>query len=366
MMIKIGSRLVGEGQPCFIIAEAGVNHNGNMDLAYELIDEACRTGVDAIKFQTFLSEKIITPDARRAEYQAANIGGEETQYQMLKRLEISYGQTRELKKYCDSKGIIFLSTPHSCNEDIDLIAELCPAIKIASGDAINLPFLKYAAEKGLPIILATGMSTMNEVREAVDAIKSINSELMLLHCTTNYPTPLNEVNLKAMLSMKKEFGLTVGYSDHTMGIKVSAAAVALGAKVIEKHFTLDRNMPGPDHKASLEPYELEEMVREIRETEKRISKGESADDIISELGVYEALGDGIKKPTSSEMKIMMGIRKSIHADSDIRKGEKITESNITIKRPFDGMLPKYYWSILGKRVNKNMKKDEPIREADLE
>lgn len=339
--IKIGNKLIGEKEPCFIIAEAGVNHNGNFDLAKKLINVAKKAGVDAVKFQTFKSEEIVTLDASQAKYQVENTGKRESQYTMLKRLELSYSNFRELKEYCDKEKIIFLSTPHSCKEDVDLVAELSPAIKIGSGDLTNLSILKYIAGKNLPIILSTGMGNLEEIKEAVDVILSFNQELILLHCTTNYPTPFNQVNLKAMLTMAKEFNLPVGYSDHTEGINVSLAAVALGARVIEKHFTLDKNLPGPDHKASLEPKELEEMVKAIRNTER-------------------ALGNGIKGPTRSEKKVRRVVRKSVIAKVNIPEGTKITKNMLIIKRPGTGIKPKYVSKVIGRRAEKNIKKDELI------
>lgn len=364
-MIKIDNQFIGEGTPCFIIADAGVNHNGSLKLAKKLIDAAEETGADAVKFQTFESEKIAILDAEQAKYQTDNTGKKESQYEMLKRLELSYNDFCELKKYCDKKEIIFLSTPHSCQEDVDLVAKLCPVIKVASGDLTNLPILKYIAEKKLPIILSTGMGTLEEVKEAVNLILPINKELILLHCITNYPTPLNEANLKAMETMKKEFNLLVGYSDHTIGIKIPVAAVVLGACVVEKHLTLDKNMAGPDHKASLEPQELKEMVREIRKVEQKLKDGEKKEAIIKEFKIKEALGGGIKKPMPSEYEIMKVTRKSIVAANDIEKGAIVTEDMLAIKRPGTGLEPKYYWQILGKKFKRDIKKDELINLSDL-
>jgi N-acetylneuraminate synthase/N,N'-diacetyllegionaminate synthase len=346
MKIKIKDKYIGDKDPCFIIAEAGVNHNSDIRLAKKLIDVAKEAGTDAVKFQTFKSEEIVTPDAEQARYQTENIGKKESQLEMLKRLELSYSDFEKLKKYCDKKGIIFLSTPHSCQEDVDLVAELCPAIKVGSGDLTNLPILKYIAKKKLPVILSTGMANLEEVKEAIEVILPINKELILLHCTTNYPTALNEVNLKAILTLKKEFNLPVGYSDHTEGIEVSLVAAVLGACVIEKHFTLDKNLPGPDHKASLEPDELKEMVKTIRDMEK-------------------ALGNGIKKPTKSEEKIKKVGRKSIVAKVDIPKGTKIIQDMLIIKRPGTGIEPKYLYKVIGKIVRKNIKRETLIKFKDL-
>jgi len=365
MEIKIKNRIINKKEPCFIIAEAGVNHNGDINLAKKLIDEAKKAGVDAVKFQTFQAEKIVTPEAKQAEYQIKNIGQEESQYAMLKRLELSYLDFQELKKYCDQKEIVFLSTPHSSKEDVDLVAELCPAIKVGSGDLTNLPILKYISFKKLPIILSTGMATLEEVKEAVEKIMPINQELILLHCTTNYPTPLNEVNLKAMLTLKKEFNLIIGYSDHTEGIKVSLAAVTLGASMIEKHFTLDKNLPGPDHKASLEQRELKAMVEGVRDIEKRLARGEKADELIKELDVEESLGDGIKRPNPSEIEVAKVARKSIIADLDIKKGITIEENMLTIKRPGTGIKPRFINEVIGKKAKRDIKKDELIQFEDL-
>ena len=338
MKIKIGGKLIGAGNPCFIIAEAGVNHNGKLSLAKKLIDKAKEAGVDAVKFQTFKAENIVTKEAKQAKYQTKNIGKKESQFAMLKRLELSYADFRNLKKYCDRKKIIFLSTPHSSKEDVDIVAELCPVIKIASGDLTNLPFLKYIAKKDLPIILSTGMANLREVKEAVKTILSINKKIILLHCTTNYPTPVNEVNLRAMFTMGEEFNLPVGYSDHTQGMEVSLAAAAMGACVIEKHFTLNKKLPGPDHKASLGPEELKAMVRGIR-------------------NIQAALGDGTKKPTPSEMETAKVARKSIVAAKNIKKGTEIREDMLVIKRPGTGIAPKYFNEILGKKAKKDIKKE---------
>lgn len=360
MEIKIANKSIGKGQPCFVIAEAGVNHNGDFEMAKKLVNAAKEAGVDAVKFQTFKAENIVTPQAEQAKYQKENIGKEESQYQMLKRLELSYEDFRKLKDYCDQKGIVFLSTPHSSKEDVDFVAEICPAIKIGSGDLTNLPVLEYAAKKHLPIILPTGMANLEEVREAVETIIPFNKELVLLHCTTNYPTKLNEVNLLAMKTMEKEFNLPVGYSDHTEGIKVSLAAVALGACVIEKHFTLDRSLPGPDHKASLEPNELKDMIDGIRNIEKRLAGRENPQIILNELNINEAMGDGVKRPNPSEIEVAKVARKSVVAGRDIKKGEKIAEEMLVIKRPGTGILPKHLKEVVGKTVKEDIKKDELI------
>ncbi len=363
--IKIKNKLVGKGLPCFIIAEAGVNHNGDVDLAKKLIDVAKKAGADAVKFQTFKAENIVTPQAQQAKHQTENIGRKESQYQMLKRLELSYFDFEKLKEYCDEKGIIFLSTPHSSKEDVDLVVKLCPAIKVGSGDLNNLPILEYMAGKNLPVILSTGMANLEEVKEAVDVVLPINKELILLHCTTNYPTKINEVNLRAMETMKKEFGLPIGYSDHTEGIKISLAAVILEACVIEKHFTLGKNMPGPDHKASLEPEELKMMVEGIRKIEKRLAAGENPDIILGELNIKEAMGNGIKNPNLSEIEVAKVVRKSIVAAKDIKKGLTITENMLDIKRPGTGISPEHFNQVVGKKSKEGIKKDELINWGKL-
>lgn len=360
MTIKIGDKLINGKGHCFIIAEAGVNHNGNLELAKKLIGAAKEAGVDAVKFQTFRTEEAMTRQAEQAKYQTENIGKKESQFEMVNKLELSYFDFEELKEYCGKKEITFLSTPHSCREDVDLIAKLCLAIKVGSGDLTNLPILKYMAQKHLPIILATGMANLEEVKEAVETILPLNKELILLHCTTNYPAFLNEVNLMAMKTLEKEFNLPTGYSDHTEGIKVSLVAVALGACVIEKHFTLDKNLPGPDHKASLEPNELKAMVEGIRDIERKLVNKENAENILKELDVQEALGDGIKKPTASELEVAKVVRKSIVAAVNINKGTKIEENMLAVKRPGTGIVPKFFDQIVGKIVKQDIKKDELI------
>lgn len=330
----------------FIIAEAGVNHNGDIRLAKKLVDKAKTSGVDAIKFQTFKTENLVVKKAEMASYQKKNIGKKKSQLEMLKKLELTYKDFRELKKYCDKKRIIFLSTPHT-EDAIDFLKPLVPIYKIGAGDLTNLPFLEKIAKKGKPIILSTGMATLNEIREAVETIKKQkNNKLILLHCTTNYPCPSEEVNLRVIQTLKKNFNLPVGYSDHTLGIIVPIMAVAMGAKVLEKHFTLDKNLLGPDHKASLEPEELKEMVEAIRKTE-------------------IALGTGVKKSNKSEEKIKKIIRKSIIAKIDIPKRTKITKNMLIIKRPGIGIEPKYLNKVIGKRAKKNIKKDSLIKFQDL-
>jgi len=327
----------------FIIAEVGVNHNGSLDLAYQLIDVAKESGADAVKFQTFKAENVVSRLADKAEYQKKTTSSDKSQLEMIKKLELSFDDFVKLKKYCDKKEIMFLSTPFD-HQSIDFLYDLVGIYKIPSGEIINYPYLKHIAAKNKPIIMSTGMANLGEVEEAINTIRSVNSEsqITLLHCTTNYPTPYKEVNLKAMQTLAVAFKLPVGYSDHTLGIEVPIAAVAMGAKIIEKHFTLDKNLPGPDHKASLEPDELKEMVKAIRNIEK-------------------ALGDGIKKPDKSEIEIMKVARRSLIASRDIKAGEITKESDIAIKRPGTGILPKFKEIVIGMKLINDIRQDEPFR-----
>ena len=327
----------------FIIAEAGVNHNGSLDLAYQLIDVAKEAGADAVKFQTFKAENVVSKLADKAEYQKKTTGLDKSQLEMIKKLELSFDDFVKLKKYCDKKEIMFLSTPFD-HQSIDFLCDLVDIYKIPSGEIINYPYLKHIAAKNKPIIMSTGMANLGEVEEAINTIRSVNSEakISLLHCTTNYPTPYEEVNLKAMQTLAAAFKLPVGYSDHTLGIEVPVAAVATGAKIIEKHFTLDKKLSGPDHKASLEPDELKKMIKAIRNIEM-------------------ALGDGIKRPNKSEIEIMKVSRRSLIATRDIRTGEIIKESDIAIKRPGTGILPKFKEIVIGMKLVNDIRQDEPFR-----
>jgi N-acetylneuraminate synthase/N,N'-diacetyllegionaminate synthase len=359
--IKIGNKYIGESEPCFIIAEAGVNHNGELGLAKKLIDVAVYAGVDAVKFQTFKAEDVIIKQATKADYQLDINRKKESQQKMLKRLELKHQDFLELKKYCDKKDIIFLSTPHS-EDAIDLLEPLVPLYKVSSSDLTNIPFLEKIAKKGKPIILSTGMATMEEVKESLNVIyMQGNREVVLLHCTTNYPCPLDEVNLNAMQNIRKELNCLVGYSDHTLGINVSIAAVVLGATLIEKHFTLDKNLPGPDHKASLEPNELNKLVHDVRNFEDRLRKGEKMENILKTIpNIEEILGDPVKRPTKSEEKMKKLIRKSIIAKINIPKGTIISKDMLVVKRPGTGIAPKYINDIVGKEVKKDIKQDELI------
>jgi N-acetylneuraminate synthase/N,N'-diacetyllegionaminate synthase len=361
MRIKINNRYIGEDESVFIIAEVGVNHNKNFKLAKKLINIAKNSGADAVKFQTFKAENLVSKYTKMVSYQKRNIGKKESQKEMLKKLELDYGDFKKLKKYCDKKNIIFLSTPHT-EDAIDFLEPLVPAYKIGSGDLTNIPFLKKVAAKGKPIILSTGMATMEEIKDSLKVFyMEGNKQIVMLHCTTNYPCPLEEVNLRAMQSMRKELNCLVGYSDHTAGIWVSIAAVIMGVTIIEKHFTLDKNLPGPDHKASLEPNELKKMIHNIRNVEDRLKKGEKMENILKTIpNIEKILGNFDKKPTKSEEKMKKLIRKSIVANVDITKGTIITKNMLSIKRPGTGIAPKYIDDIIGREVKKDIKQDELI------
>jgi N,N'-diacetyllegionaminate synthase len=325
-----------------IIAEAGVNHNGNIEIAKQMIDSAVGFGSNVIKFQTFKSENIVSKYAEKADYQKETTDSNESQLEMIKRLELSYDNFSELRKKCDKKGILFLSTPFDL-ESIDFLQSISiPMWKIPSGEITNLPYLIKIAKTGKPVILSSGMSTLAEVKTAVNILKQHGAdEITVLHCNTEYPTPYQDVNLRAMLTIRQELGVKVGYSDHTPGIEVPIAAVALGASVIEKHFTLDKNMEGPDHRASLEPAEFAAMVQTIRNIEK-------------------ALGTGEKVPSQSEIKNMPIARKSIVARRNIKKGELFDEDNITVKRPGNGISPMHWFEVLGTVAVKDFTEDEFI------
>lgn len=330
--VIIDERVVGPGHPCFIIAEAGVNHNGSLEMARQLVDVAVQSGADAVKFQTFKAERVVALDAPKAEYQMRNTGAVETQFEMLSRLELSTEMHRELRAYCDERGILFMSSPFD-EESADLLADLDVAVfKIPSGEITNLPFLDHVAQKGKPMIVSTGMSTLGEVATAVDTIHQANNwNLVLLHCVSNYPADPADVNLKAMATMAAAFQVPIGYSDHTNGVEVTLAAVALGACVIEKHFTLDRNLPGPDHLASLEPEELESMVRGIR-------------------AVEASLGHGRKEPAAREMDTAEVARKSLVTAQDIPAGQRLTQACIAVKRPGTGLPPAMISHVLGRKT----------------
>lgn len=352
----------------FIIAEAGVNHNGSLERAIQLVDVAAEAGADAVKFQTFKADKLVGRAAPKAEYQIENTGASESQHEMIRKLELDEAAHLRLRQHCRSKDIEFLSTPFDL-ESLDMLVSRfdLSCIKLASGEITNAPFLLAAARTGKPIILSTGMSDLGDVENALgvlalgytrheaapllaafkaaycsgDGQSALRERVTLLHCTTEYPAPYAEVNLRAMQTLRHAFGLPVGYSDHTPGIAISIAAAALGATVIEKHFTMDRTLPGPDHKASLEPGELAEMVRAIRQVE-------------------QSLGSPCKVPTPAELKNRPIARKSLVAARDISPGETFTAENLAIKRPGSGISPIHYWDWLGKVATRAYVADELI------
>ena len=328
-----------------IIAEAGVNHNGSIDLAKEMIIKAKEAGADYVKFQTFIPKNLVSKTAQKAGYQKDATGDDESQLQMLSKLALTFGDFKELQECCKEVGIGFLSTPFDLDSIEFLNTLKMPFWKIPSGEITNEPYLRAIGKTGLPVIMSTGMTTLDEIREALQVLREEGCEdIKLLHCNTQYPTPMEDVNLAAMETLRKEFRVPVGFSDHTMGIHVPIGAVALGAEVIEKHFTLDHNMEGPDHKASLEPDELKAMVSCIRQIEK-------------------AIGTGLKEPSPSEQTNMVAARKSLVAAIDIKKGELFTKENLTTKRPGDGISAMKWSKLLGKVASKNYEADDKIEEV---
>lgn len=352
----------------YVIAEAGVNHNGSLDMALRLVDAAAEAGADAVKFQTFTADNLVRKSAPKAEYQLQTTEASESQYEMLRRLELSRAAHKTLLEQCSARGIDFLSTPFD-EESLDFLTDELglKTIKLGSGEVTNGPLLLHTARKGVNVILSTGMSTLGEVETALSCLAfgyigndkpplleafvaayaspegqdALRRKVTLLHCTTEYPAPFADVNLRSMLTMKDAFGLRVGYSDHTEGIAVSIAAAALGASAIEKHFTLDRTLPGPDHRASLEPDELAELVRSVRQVE-------------------AALGSGVKTPSPSERENRSIVRKSLVAKHPIRKGERFTADNVTCKRPGGGVSPIAYWGILERTADRDYDEDEAL------
>ena len=336
-MIEIGNRVIGPGFPCFIVAEAGVNHNGDIEMAKRLIIEARNAGADAVKFQTWITEKLVIPDAKMAEYQKQNLGAEYSQFDMLKQYELTYDQFKELKNFALEQKILFFSTPDE-EDSADFLYELnVPCFKIGSGEVTNLPLLRHVALKNIPIILSTGMSDLGEVETAVRVIeKAGNRQLILLHCESSYPSDPSNSNLRAMDTLAVAFGYLVGFSDHTMGIEVAIGAVARGACVIEKHLTLDKSLKGPDHCSSLEPDEFTKMVRSIRLIE-------------------NALGDGIKRPTLAELETKNVVQKTIVTARDIAADTILTDSDLTLRRASKGLSSFYLPLLLGRRVNCDLK-----------
>jgi N,N'-diacetyllegionaminate synthase len=332
---------------CYIIAEIGVNHNGSIDLARDLIDAAVVAKADAVKFQTFFADDLVTRSAAKADYQVANTANADSQYSMLKALELTEAQFAELHAYCATKGIAFLSTPFS-EDAADLLARVgVSAFKISSGDLTHLPMLAHIAKKGLPIILSTGMGTLTEVEEALAAINGVgNRQVSLLHCVSNYPASADDCNLAAMDTMAQAFGLPVGWSDHSVGAAISWAAVARGAKIVEKHITLDQNLPGPDHKASMEPADFAAFVDGIRMIE-------------------AAIGTGRKVPTAAEKRTALVARRSLVAARDLVAGDVLTAADVVVKRPGTGLLPRDLPLVLGARVARAVAADTPLVAADF-
>jgi len=338
-LVEIAGRKVGPGFPCLIVGEAGVNHNGSLEMARRLVDAALQAGVDVVKFQSFKAERLAASSAPKADYQLSTAGGGESQLEMLRRLELSETAQKEIKDYCRQKGILFMSTPFD-EGSADFLEGLgVEVFKIPSGEITNLRFLSYVARKGKPMIVSTGMSSLEEVEAAFRTIRgSGNEQLVLLHCVSRYPTEPAEVNLRAMATMQGTLQVPVGYSDHTMGITVALAAVALGACVVEKHFTLDRSLPGPDHQASLEPSELADLVKGIRVVE-------------------ASLGHGKKEPTANELGTAAVARKSLVAAKDIPAGTKLTEECITVKRPGTGLPPSMLSQLVGRVAARDISAD---------
>ncbi len=344
MNIKIGKKIISGKNPCFIVAEIGVNHNGSPVLARKMILAARKAGADAVKFQTWKTENIILKDVKMADYQKENLGGvNESQFEMIKKLELPFKYYPELKKLAEKLGLVLFSTMED-KESIDFLVKKLkiPLIKVGSGDITNYPLLKYTARFKKPMVLSTGTTTMAEIEKAVKTVKKEgNNNIVLLQCTAEYPCPIKDANVKAMLTLKEKFKTIVGFSDHAMGQEAALAAVALGAKYLERHFTLNRNLPGPDQKASLEPEEFKKMVRAVRNVE-------------------IALGSGIKKPTVSESETKKLIIRKIVASQDIKKGEILNEKNITFKRAEGGLTTDFYKFIEGKRAKKEIRLNELI------
>ena len=340
--VSIAGRPVGPGHPCFVIAEAGVNHNGDLDLARRLVDIAAEAGADAVKFQTFRAERLATSGAPKAEYQRRHTSTTESQLDMLRRLELTSDAHRELQARCHARNVLFLSTPFD-EGSADFLESLdVPAFKIPSGEITNLSFVAHVARKRRPMIVSTGMAHLHEVEAIVRTVRETgNPDIVLLHCVSNYPAAPGDVNLRAMHTIAATFGLPVGYSDHTEGIEVALAAVALGACVVEKHFTLDRTLPGPDHQASLEPGEMKAMVRGIRI-------------------VQEALGHGRKEPAASEAATAQVARRSLVAARDLVAGTMLSESDIAVRRPGTGLPPARRADLVGRAVRVDVKAGTPL------
>jgi N,N'-diacetyllegionaminate synthase len=346
--MRIGSHAIGEGNPCFVIAEAGVNHNGDVALAKRLLDAAAEAGANAVKFQTFHAESIASSEAPKAAYQVATTGASETQREMLQRLELTNAAHEELSRHASERGIIFCSTPFDI-ASVDLLEALdVPFFKVASGELTHVPLLRRIARTGRPVVVSTGMSELQEVESALRTLRAAGArDVALLHCLSEYPAPSAEANLRAMATMRERFGTPVGYSDHTLGVEVAVASVALGASILEKHLTLDRSMPGPDHRASLEPGEFSELVRQVRSVE-------------------SALGDGVKRPGKSEMANRAIARRGVFAAVAIPKGTVLTADMLGCKRPDDGIPASQFDSVVGRRVRLDLRAGEKLSWEQLD
>ena len=345
--VRFSGRILGPGQPCFVIAEAGVNHNGDIALAHKLIDAAADAKVDAVKFQTFDPEKLAAPEAPKAEYQVENTGEEGNQLEMLRKLVLPKSAYPQLMQHAAEKGLVFLSTPFE-EDSADFLEEMnVPAFKISSGDLTNHPFLAHVAKKGRPMLLSTGMGSLEQVEAAVRVVDAAgNPPLVLLHCVTNYPADPVDCNLRAMEALRSRFGVPVGWSDHTVGFDISLAAVALGSSTLEKHFTLDRRLPGPDHVASLEPSELAAMITAIRRVER-------------------ALGDGRKQPRECEVAIAPAARKSLHWKNDLRNGATVALTDVIALRPGTGISPDKLTVCVGRRLVREVRQGQMLNEQDF-
>ncbi|MEN1989185.1 N-acetylneuraminate synthase [Paenibacillus hubeiensis] len=344
-LFETTSSNLSQSHSVYVIAEVGVNHNGSLQRALDCIDQAVVAGADAVKFQTFVSENLVTRQAHKAEYQTENTPSTESQLEMLKKLELRFEDFVKLKDYCAQKGIDFLSTPFDEQSAAFLDSIGVEAFKIGSGDMNNIPFLHQLNRYRRPVLLSTGMAELEEIQESLDAL--LDCPVILLHCTSDYPAPLEDVNLSAIGTLKRTFGRTIGYSDHTEGIEISLAAAAFGAQVIEKHFTLDRELPGPDHKASLEPQELSHLVRSLR-------------------GLELAWGDGRKRCMESEANTRAVARKSVVAARAIPMGKVLEAEDLTVKRPGTGLAPKHYYSLIGRTVNRDIQEEELFSWDDVQ
>ena len=345
--LKVGAFTVGEGHPVFIMAEAGVNHNGSVALAKKLVDAAKAAGADAVKFQNFTAEEVTTKDAGMAAYQKRNTGKSQSQIDMIRKFELPRKAFTEIAAHCKKRGIMFLSTPHSGFDSVDVLQKLkVPAYKFGSADLNNLPVLEYAARFKKPMLISTGMAQMHDIQEAVACIREAgNNNILVFQCTTDYPVKSKDANLRAMQTIRDAFGVVVGYSDHTTGADASVIAVALGASMLEKHLTLDNDMEGPDHKASANPKDFKAYVKAIRNAE-------------------VLLGSAKKTIAASSVQYIPLVLKSVVARGSIQKGELLTKRNLAIKRPQGGLAPKFYWDMLGKHATRDMKADEFIRKND--